>query len=104
MKMNKTVKTIIIIAIVLIIIGACIGGFFIWRHNSMYISEKAAIAAAIADAGLETSDILKTDAEFEKNAYSAWYDVEIHTRGMEYEYDIDAVTGEVLSATSEIDD
>lgn len=102
--MNKTVKTVITVVIVLLLIGACIGGFFIWRHNTAYIGKKAAISIALDDIGVNGSQIKKAEADFEKNAYSAWYEVEIKTHGMDYDYDIDARTGEILSSYSEIDD
>ena len=35
--MNKTLKNILIAVLVLVIIGAAIGGYFIYRHNDTYI-------------------------------------------------------------------
>lgn len=35
--MNKTLKTVLIAFTVLILIGLCIGGYFIWRHQTTYI-------------------------------------------------------------------
>lgn len=101
--MNKTLKTILIIFLALVILGLAIGGFFIWRHNTTYIGRRAAVEIAMADAGLTAAQVKDADSEFEHNRYTAWYDVDVDTFGMDYEYIIDARTGEILSSTSEID-
>ena len=103
--MNKTLKTVLIIFLVLVIIGLAIGGYFIWRHTTTYIGKDAALSIAVQDAGISANQIKEADADFEKSAYAAWYDVDIDTRdGMDYEYDIDAKTGEILSSRSKLDD
>lgn len=101
--MNKTLKTVLIIFLVLVIIGLAIGGYFIWRHNTTYIGKRAAEKIAIADSGLTAAQIKEVDSEFEHNRYSAWYDVDIDTFGVDYEYIIDARTGEILNTATEID-
>lgn len=101
--MNKTVKTILIIALVLVLIGACIGGFFIWRHNTTYIGRHAAEDIAVKDSGLAANEIKDIEADFEKNRYIAWYEVEIESFNAEYEYIIDARTGEILNFAMELD-
>lgn len=101
--MNKTVKTILIVALVLVLIGACIGGFFIWRHNTTYIGRHTAEDIAVKDSGLALNEIKEIKAEFEKNRYTAWYEVEIETFGMDYDYVIDARTGDILNSTTELD-
>ena len=40
-------------------------------------------------------------AEFEKKGGKAWYDVEFETFTTEYDYTIDARTGDVLNGRSE---
>ena len=101
--MNKTLKTVLIIFLVLVIIGLAIGGYFIWRHNTTYIGKRAAEEIAIADSGLTAAQINEVDSEFEHIRYSAWYDVDIDTFGVDYEYIIDARTGEILNTATEID-
>lgn len=101
--MNKTLKTVLIIFLVLVIIGLAIGGYFIWRHNTTYIGKRAAEEIAIADSSLTAAQIKEVDSEFEHNRYSAWYDVDIDTFGVDYEYIIDARTGEILNTATEID-
>lgn len=101
--MKKTVKTLILVLAVLVVIGLCIGGFFLWRHNSMYISKNEAIDIALNDAGLSRSLVYDIDAEFEKSHGRAWYDVDFQDHAMEYEYVIDAVNGSVLNSSAHPD-
>ena len=35
--MKKAVRTVLIVLVVLLVLGAAIGGYFIYRHNSMYM-------------------------------------------------------------------
>lgn len=101
--MNKTLRKILIIALVLLLIGACIGGFFIWRHTTSYIGRRAAEEIAISDSGLSLAEIKEISSEFEKNRYTAWYDVDFETFGVDYDYIIDARTGEILNSATEYD-
>lgn len=101
--MNKTLKTALIIALCAVIIALCIGGYFIWRHSTSYIGGKAAVEIAAADAGLDAAQLTDSDAEFEKNGSQAWYDVELETHGTDYNYVVDAVTGEILHSSSKAD-
>ena len=98
-KMNKTLKNILIAVLVLVIIGAAIGGYFIYRHNDTYIGAEAALNIALDDAGTTVNMIYSDDVEFEKTRHSAWYEVEFDTHQNEYDYIIDAVTGEILNSS-----
>ena len=97
--MNKTLKTVLIVLLVVVLVGACIGGYFIYRHQTSYIGSKDALAIALDASGLEKSAVKETDVEFDKNAYSAWYEVDIDTFGMDYEYIVYASTGEILNSS-----
>lgn len=101
--MNKTLRTIIIIALVLLMTGACIGGFFIWRHTTTYIGRRAAEDIAVADSGLSPAEMKEISSEFEKSRYGAWYEIELESFGVDYEYIIDAHTGEILNSSTEYD-
>lgn len=101
--MKKAVKTVLIILLVIVLMGAAIGGVFIYRHTTTYIGRRAAEDIAFADSGLSATEIKEIDSEFEKSRYGAWYDVDIDTFGAEYEYIIDARTGEVISSVTELD-
>ena len=62
-------KTIIIIAVVLIILAAIALGlvwYFVW-NDSGYIGRDAAEAAALADAGLAASEVSRLRSSFERD-------------------------------------
>ena len=69
-----------------------------------YIGEQAAIDIALADAGFSAGDVRELEAELDRDDYRIHYDVEFKNGDREYDYDVDAVTGEILSVDSEIDD
>ena len=96
--MNKTLKNILIALLVLVIIGAAIGGYFIYRYKTNYIGADAALNIALEDAGTTATMIYSDDVEFEKTRHSAWYEVEFDTHQNEYDYIIDAITGEILNS------
>ena len=59
---------------------------------------------ALKDAGFAAADVTELEAELDLDDAVVHYDVEFKQGGMEYDYDIDAVTGEILEAHSEVDD
>ncbi len=67
-----------------------------------YISATEAEDAALADAGLSTSDVTFTKEKFDRDDGRAVYDIEFYSGDAEYEYEIDAVTGDVISRSKEI--
>ena len=69
--------------------------------GSSYIGRSAAISIAIADAGLETSEVSCIEAELEKENGKAFYEVEFRAGGWEYDYEIDALTGRVINSSRE---
>ena len=99
--MKKACKTVLIVLVVLLVIGAAVGGYFIYRHNSMYIGRDAALLIALHDAGASPAAVREKDAEFERSRNGAWYDIDFETAGMEYSYSLDAATGEILYRYSE---
>lgn len=99
--MNKAFKTVLIILVVLLVLGAAIGGCFIYRHNSMYIGKDGALQIALSDAGVTPAAVREKDVEFEHSRNGAWYDIDFETAGMEYSYSLDAATGEILYRYSE---
>ena len=66
-----------------------------------YIGKAAALECAYKDAGVTADEVIEKDAEFEKKGGKAWYDVEFETFTTEYDYTIDARTGDVLNGRSE---
>lgn len=97
--MNKKTRIILIAAIVIIAVAA-VAVFFVMRGNS-YIGKAAAFECAYKDAGVTADEVIEKDAEFEKKGGKAWYDVEFETFTTEYDYTIDARTGDVLNGRSE---
>ena len=60
--------------------------------------------AALADAGVTQAETAGLHAELDLDESPVHYDVEFNVGSMEYDYDIDATTGAVLSSSSEVDD
>lgn len=98
--MKKALKTALIILIVLLIIGTAIGGYFIWRHHARYIGADAALGAALDDAGVLAAETFDVDVDFEHKYGRSCYEVQFETAEAEYDYIIDAGTGEVLKAAA----
>lgn len=69
-----------------------------------YIGNEEAIRIALSHAGVNAADAFDLDAELDFEGPTAHYDVDFKAGGMEYDYDIDAVTGEILFFNSEYDD
>ena len=65
------------------------------------IGEKAALKAALEDAGFTPDEVTDIDIEYEKTPSSAWYEVDFESSRTNYEYRIDAYTREILSATTD---
>lgn len=70
-------------------------------QDSGYIGEEAALSAALAHAGVTDSDLLGKKTKLEYEDGRAVYDVEFFcsddTAVSEYDYEIDATTGEILA-------
>ena len=92
------------LVIVLVLLACfCAAGFMIWRHSVMYISPSQAAAIALEDAQLGEHELRDMDIDFEKTRFSAWYEVDFETHGMDYDYSIDAGSGEILHSSSKPD-
>lgn len=99
--MKRVLKISLVVLALLLVAGGAIGGYFIHRHNSLYIGRDMALEIALRDAGVEPSALRDRDIDFDSGYGSAWYDVDFETAGMEYEYSLDAVTGEIVYRYSE---
>ena len=69
--------------------------------DKAYIGREAAEEIALDHAGFNRSDAAKLEAELEYENGSLVYEVEFEAAGKEYEYDVDAVTGEILKFEAE---
>ena len=93
-KKSFKLKTIIIITavfLILLIIGAVIA------LKMTLISKDEAMKAALDDAGLNKSDVsgLYAELDFDHNRFQ--YEVDFYSDGIEYEYNILAKNGEIIS-------
>lgn len=70
--------------------------------NTSYIGEDAALTAALTHAGLSASDISRQKVEFDFDDGYAIYEIEFRSGRYEYEYEVDAVSGQIIK--SEMDD
>lgn len=62
------------------------------------IGEEAALRIALDDAGFNQSQVRDIDVELERSTRGEYYDVSFEKGVYEYEYRIEAYTGEILSA------
>ncbi|MCC8090192.1 MAG: PepSY domain-containing protein, partial [Oscillospiraceae bacterium] len=69
--------------------------------DKAYIGESAALNAALVDAGVSNADVLRSTAKLGRENGVMVYEVEFDTAEMEYDYDIDAGTGAVVSVDIE---
>ena len=68
------------------------------------IGEDKAREIALEDAGLKEKEITLIKSEYEMDDGREQYDVEFLKGNQEYDYDIDANTGEIISRDQEIED
>ena len=74
------------------------------QNSNNYIGEDAAKEIALTHAGVAAADCTVLNAHLDSDDAVVHYDVEFKAGGMEYDYDIDAATGEILEFSSETDD
>ena len=102
--MKKNIISIVcgVVAAVVIITGALVSLGNIKEKES--IGSSSALTIALNDAGVGKEEAKHTKATFEKEDGVYIFDVEFDANGNEYEYYIDAKTGEVLKRDVEIKD
>lgn len=69
--------------------------------QSAYIGPEAAKEAALKHAGVSASDATFVEAEYDYDDGRMVYEVEFHVKGTEYDYEIDAQTGDVVKHKTE---
>ena len=67
------------------------------QDSGQYIGTEAAQQAALSHANLKAEDVYFTHTHLEFDDGRWQYDVEFHKGNEEYDYDIDALTGEILA-------
>ncbi len=97
-------KTIIIIAVIAILLIAALAlGINIYNNiqNNAEISKDKAIEIALTDANIEGSNASKLRAYLSVDDFNKEYEIEFISSGFEYEYSINAQTGEILDYSKE---
>ena len=74
------------------------------NSNGSYIGYDAALQAACKHAGVNVSQVTRLENELDHDDGVARYEISFHVGNMEYEYEINATTGQVLKYESERDD
>ncbi|MDO4400630.1 MAG: PepSY domain-containing protein [Coriobacteriia bacterium] len=69
-----------------------------------YIGDQQAIEIALKDAGFAQADVTELEIELDADDAVPHYDIGFKQSGMEYDYDVDAATGDIMSSESEVDD
>ena len=84
--------------------GSSSGSSSSGSSSSDYIGESRANSLALGHAGVSASEASGMRVKLERDNGRMEYEVEFSVGRREYEYEIDAVTGKILKADSEIDD
>lgn len=89
-------KTVTIIAAIVIALGIT-AYFFFSSVTTDKISKQQALQIAMNHAGIEASQVLESDVDYENENGRKYYEVEIETADRyEHKYYIDPFTGEVI--------
>ena len=102
MKNNKTMKKISTLSI-LGILGATVlsGSLMTFAANSSYIGLEKAKSIALKDAGVSGVTFVK--AKLDSDDGVKVYDVEFYKGNVEYDYEIDAITGQIREKDLDIE-
>ena len=84
-------KCVLLLVVLAIVLSGCAFG------SGEKIGKDAALQAALTDAGLTADQIVDIDIEWERSLFSAWYEVDFECGRTEYEYKVNAYSGEILS-------
>lgn len=72
-------------------------------QSESYIGNDAALGIALSNAGFERSQVSDIDVELENERGTVFYEVSFDTQTTEYDYVIDAFTGDILQSWTEAD-
>lgn len=67
------------------------------KTGTILLSESEAKDLAMAHANIKESDLSTSSCKLELDGLSLIYDVEMQTKLMKYDYEVDAITGEIVS-------
>ena len=91
---KKTVLLVLAVVLAIAVCGCALGG-------KKMIGKDAALQVALEDAGLTSEEVRDVDIELDSTLTSRRYEVDFEAGRTEYEYKIDAYTGEILSAATD---
>ena len=100
--MGKKISRILIIVLFIAIVVAAV--FLVNKYvfgAKDYIGKEAAREAAFKAAGITAAEAWDVHVDLEREAGRIYYDVEFEHNGMEYDYYVEAKTGEILASNSE---
>ena len=101
MKKFSAKKAIIIAVIIVAVIIAAVAVWYFGFYTAGAIGGSAAKTAALNDAGLTAAQVTGLESDFENDDGFKYYEVSFIYNAMEYEYAIDAASGQVLHMKSE---
>ncbi len=93
-KIRKWIVLVLLLAVAFAACGCAAGG-------KSKIGKESAIRIALEDAGLTAAETVDMEVELDKDSFKAWYEVSFESGSTEYEYKIEAHTGEILSSFTE---
>ena len=93
--MKNIRKSILFVVVLAVVLSGCAFG------GAKKIGKDAALQIALADAALTRDQVADIDIELERNPGSAWYEIDFESGRTEYEYRIDAYSGEILSGRTD---
>ena len=93
--MNKFRKCGLLVIILAVMCSGCALG------GEKMKGKDAALQAALTDAGLTADQAVDIDIELERDLRSAWYEIDFECGRTEYEYKVNAYSGEILSARTD---
>ena len=85
-------KCMLLILIPVLLLSGCLFG------GEKKIGRDAAFQIALTDAGLTADQVVDVDIETERDLRSAWYEVSFESGRTEYDYKINAYSGEIIFA------
>ena len=94
--MKKLLSILTVSAVTVAALTGCATNKLTKQANVNYIGVDAAKNAALSNANIDVSNAVFTEAKLDDKYGTAYYEVDFTANGVEYEYDIDAITGTVI--------
>ncbi len=104
--MTKIIRIrILIIALCVVLTGGVVAGYAVHANsNTSYIGEEKAKSIALTHAGVKETDAEYISVKLDTDGMNAEYDVEFWVGNAEYDYEVDAVSGNITDYDFDIED